>query len=164
MKCVECRVPMETRRENYRYDECGLPNVVLKGVDVHYCSKCGKRAVTIVKIDQLHGAIAMEVVKKRARLTPVEARFLRKYLGLNGVDLARKLGVDPATVSRWETQDDKTMSTQADRLLRFMVAANQREHDYFREHLEDVAVDDPAPLRIGLCRGDEGWDASGQAA
>ncbi|MGQ0732251.1 MAG: helix-turn-helix domain-containing protein [Acidobacteriota bacterium] len=33
---------------------------------------------------------------------PPEIRFLRKQLGLSGIDLAMHLGATPESVSRWE--------------------------------------------------------------
>ena len=50
-----------------------------------------------------------------------EIRFLRKSLKLSGLELAKLIGVDNATLSRWE-QGAKQISKQSDRLLRLIYA------------------------------------------
>jgi putative zinc finger/helix-turn-helix YgiT family protein len=155
MKCAECHAEMTSRRENYKYDASGLPNVTLLGVEVRICPDCGEREVVIPKIEELHRAIARAVIGKAARLVPEEVRFLRKVLGLSGADFAKRMGVDPTTVSRWET-GTQPIGPQADRLLRLMVVVSPPKSDYAVETLADIE-DDAKPLRLRLEPTRAGW-------
>ena len=82
MRCVKCHTKMQARRAaDHVYAESGLPNVVLKGVEIARCPACGEEAVGIPRIEQLHRLLAHLVIRQRARLAPGEVRFLRKDLG-----------------------------------------------------------------------------------
>ena len=81
MKCVECGSPMRTRKENYRYDECGLKHVTFVGVDVARCPRCGNYEISIPHIEELHRLLAKVLIEKSTRFTGEEIRFLRKGLG-----------------------------------------------------------------------------------
>ena len=124
MKCLNCGTPMKSRKENYHYTESGLPNIVLADVEVRNCAKCGEREVVIPRLDELHRAIAREVIEQEAKLGAEQIRFLRKYLGWSQADLAAHMSVQGETVSRWET-GNQDMGPVADRLLRLLV--NNRE-------------------------------------
>src|SRR5712691_1924098 len=128
MNCQDCGAEMKTSRENYRYDESGLPYVVLSGVEVGHCPKCGLREVAIVGMDNLHGLIARMVAQKSNRLTSEEVRFLRKYLGFSSVDFAEIVGVSAETVSRWE--NGKQLSPIADRLIRMLAIGTLPATEY----------------------------------
>jgi putative zinc finger/helix-turn-helix YgiT family protein len=122
---------MVNERVNYRYAESGLPNVVLVGIEVRRCPKCGEEAISIPRIEELHKTLAMALIHERARLASYEIRFLRKWLGLSGVDFARRMGVNQATVSRWEsTEKPQPMGPIADRLLRMLVVHGQPIAEY----------------------------------
>ena len=86
MKCTECGTTMKTQRENYRYDESGLKEVTLVGIEVSRCPRCGNYEVSIPHMEDLHRLIARAVIEKTTRLTSEEVRFLRKSLGWSGVD------------------------------------------------------------------------------
>jgi len=149
MKCLECDGVMKARKEAFRYDACGLPGVTLVGVTVSRCPDCGEVEVTIPQIEKLHRAIAETLARKRKRLMPQEVRFLRKWLGLSGVDFADLMGVTPETVSRWE-QGATPMGLVAERLLRCFVLTREPESEYRLEAFKGVGVDRAAPVKIGL--------------
>ena len=109
-------------RERHAYDESGLPNVLLAGVEVRRCHSCGDKEVSIPDIDGLHRAMAKCIIEKRPSLTGSEIRFLREFLDLSATALAEQMGVDPSTLSRWEN-DAQSPTATADRLIRMMVAA-----------------------------------------
>jgi putative transcriptional regulator len=157
MKCIECGHAMNTTTENHRYEPvAGFP-VLLMGLRVHRCPECGEVDAAIPNIEGLHRALADGVIRKRARLSPPETRFLRKYLGLSGVDFAERIGVDPATVSKWEN-GSQAMGTTADRLLRLMVAHGTPIDSYPIETLSEVAREEAKSERIGMrFQRDEGW-------
>lgn len=129
MKCLNCGTPMKSRKENYHYTESGLSNIVLADVDVRSCAKCGEREVVIPRLDELHRAIAREVIEQKGQLVPEQIRFLRKYLGWSQSDLAAHMSVQSETVSRWETGNQE-MGPVADRLLRLLVANQEPATSY----------------------------------
>ena len=157
MKCMSCdKGALVMTRENVRDTGSGLPGVTLLGVEVSHCPVCGDREIAIPCIEALHRALALALVGKHARLTPEEVRFLRTYLGWSGRDFARMMGVDPSTVSRWEK--DQPMGEIADRLLRAYVLLRRPVDSYPVDQLGDVAVSDPAPLRVTLRSARDGWE------
>ena len=147
-KCTECGEEMVATREDRPYSK--LPGVLLRGVEVMRCPKCGESEVVIPKPNQLGDLLARHLIEKRDRLVGPEVRFLRAHLGLPSAELARRMGVSPETVSRWENGKD-TMGPVADRLLRLMVAG-----DMPREALAGIG-DDPKPLSLIVRVGRAGW-------
>ena len=127
MKCINCGHTMTTKRENVPYT--ALPGTVLVGVPVSRCSSCGEYEVAIPAIDELNRVLADAVIRKRARLTGGEVRFLRSYLGYSAADFAKLIGSDPATVSRWES-DKQAIGHHTDLLLRAMVALDRKVDEY----------------------------------
>ena len=159
MKCPECgQGELVESRENHRYAESGLPNVVLEDVLVRRCGRCGAHLVSLPHLAELHRCLALGLIDKKGRLSPPEIRFLRKSLGWSGADFARKFHVRPEQVSRWESDRSRTkMSISNELLLRSTVAHGHRVEDY-PDRLEVVATtDEPAPSLLSLRRNDEGW-------
>jgi len=149
--CVDCGGRMKSGRENYRYKESGLSNVVLLNVEVRRCRECGEEEVVLPRIEELHRVLAVAVAEKAERLVPEEIRFLRKYLGWSGVDFAAYFGVKPETVSRWEN-GAKRMSLPSERFLRFCALAIEPIEDY--SILLDMAAEDAAERRYRLALSD----------
>ena len=161
--CIECGAGMETRRENYRYTASGLPHVTLHQVEVSRCPHCGETEVAIPHIEALHRALAKAIIQHPTRLAPEEIRYLRKYLGWAGVDFAAIMGVDPATVSRWE-RGATPMGPQADRLLRTLVVNLAPVQDYSPDRLQALLtaiVEEATPhvLYVGLDANEKDWVA-----
>jgi putative zinc finger/helix-turn-helix YgiT family protein len=166
MKCPQCRHEMVRSTENHRYTESGLSNVVLVDVEVRHCPQCGEHTVSIPRIEQLHQAIAMELIRYTGRLAPSEIRFLRKWLGWSGVDFAKHMGVAPETVSRWEsTESPKPMGGPAERLLRLAVAYGQPIDEYSISMLTEIN-DDQAPSSplLAMKPARRGWATTKLAA
>jgi len=90
-----------TRLIDYRYDESGLDNVILKGLRV-VIDDDGEEVVTIPNINLLHRVLASLVASKETGLQPKELRFLRTELGLTQAELADRVGKDAQTIGRWE--------------------------------------------------------------
>ena len=160
MNCFECeKGKMSESSDAYRYYESGLPNVVLVGVTVYRCKDCGAEYVSIPDIEGLHRALAMVVITKDGRLTPAEVRFLRKSLGWSGADFARKFHVSPSAVSRWESEQSKSLMSKANELrLRDMVAHGKKIEDY-ESHMEDIALEESAsPINFKLIHERSGWN------
>lgn len=88
-------------RLDYRYDECGLDNVILVGLEV--CEDDGgEDVVTIRNINGLHRAIAEGIARKPTGVTGRELRFVRTELGMTQAELANIVSKDVQTVGRWE--------------------------------------------------------------
>ncbi len=156
MKCVECGSPMKTRKENYRYEECGLKHVTLVGVDVARCPRCGNYEISIPHIEELHRLLAKVLIEKSSRFTGEEIRFLRKSLGWSGSDFAKHMGVAEETVSRWEN-DAAPIGPQADRLLRFLVAQGRLTTTYPTERLKEIDLRKATSTHVTLATRKEQW-------
>ena len=154
---------MKTTTENRLYVESGLPNVVLVGVDVRRCPKCGAFEVLLPRVAELYRVIAKAVIHKPARLSGAEVKFLRKHLGWSGADFAAHMGVDPTTVSARE-HERKPFGTSSDRLLRLMVARQAPVEDYSLDQLTKIAdVQQGPPRNVEIRSRDHGWQMSASA-
>ena len=118
MICHECGKKMRRVKRDYVYTEAGLDGIILKGIWVYECG-CGEIMPEIKNIEGLHKAIAYALVKKSNSLSGKELRFIRKEMGLKAKELASVLGVDPVSVSRWETSSVK-ISMATDKLVRML--------------------------------------------
>lgn len=86
---------------DYRYDECGLDNVILKGLRVMKADD-GEEVITIPNIGQLHRVLTLAVACKEGGLEPKELRFLRTEMGLTQAQLAALVGKEVQAIARWE--------------------------------------------------------------
>jgi putative transcriptional regulator len=122
--CPRCGGPIETRVSTndtpYRYTISGLNNVLLIGVAVNACPKCGLEAPTIPKAGELHRLIVDGLLSREARLSGEEVRFLRKQAGFSAKKFAALLGISAEHLSRFENGD--RVSESVDRLARAIVA------------------------------------------
>jgi putative zinc finger/helix-turn-helix YgiT family protein len=157
MKCPECGTAMRTKKERYRYDECGLKYVTLAGVEVNRCPRCGNHEVSIPHIEELHRLIARVLIEKRTRFRGEEVGFLRKSLGWSGADFAKHMGVTNQTVSRWEN-DAAPIGPQADRLLRLIVAQGRLTMQYPTERLARINPNKASATRVELETRGEQWE------
>lgn len=142
VKCFDCRSSelITETIANYRYDECGLPNITLKSITQRRCPNCGSTFVSIPGMKGLHRSIAIALISQNSKLTPAEIRFLRKSLGWSASDFARKFHTSAPVISRWESERmSKSMSTANELLLRVLVAQGQKIENY-QEHLEELEL------------------------
>jgi putative zinc finger/helix-turn-helix YgiT family protein len=157
MKCRECReAELNISHENYRYDESGLPDVTLVGVEIRRCPNCGFQMVAIPRMEELHRKLAQAVATHVARLSGPEIRFLRKYLGYSQKDFAGIMGVEPETASNWE-RDVKPIGPTADRLLRMFVMRSKPVEEYPNDEMANVAQPDAATPKLRLRPERGGW-------
>lgn len=119
MKCTNCGHQMAKHIDNYHYTESGLDNVVLTGLTLYKCSKCGEAIPQIPDINGLHESIGIAISKSEKVLRGSEIRFLRKELGLKAQELADLLGVYKVSVSRWENEKEQ-IGAGNDRLVRVL--------------------------------------------
>ncbi|MGD9125350.1 MAG: YgiT-type zinc finger protein [Desulfarculaceae bacterium] len=122
MLCPSCGKEMKHYRADYQAREVGLDNVVVQDAEQWAC-KCGEQVVELPH-GRLRSEVGRALLEKRSPLTGPEIRFLRKAMALKGVELARLMGVNEATLYRWES-GDKPISAVSDRLLRLLYAARK---------------------------------------
>jgi putative zinc finger/helix-turn-helix YgiT family protein len=142
--CTNCKEPVTPDRRDYQYIESGLSNVILEGVEVAVCPKCGTSDVVIPRMAKVHRAIAQALANSPARLTGEQLRFLRKHLGLSGEQLGGYLHTDRTKISKWERGEDQ-IGPATDRLIRLLAAALDRELrpgvSAVAEHLPQISDD-----------------------
>ncbi len=112
--CLQCE-KADTRVKTIDHDVghlLGLRQVILAGLRTPVCPKCGWVDVPGEVIDGAAFFVAALVLRTEA-LDRFETRFLRKLLGLTQGELANELGVDRATVNRWENAGRPTPGTNA---------------------------------------------------
>ena len=106
----------------FQYTQCGLDDVWLANgyriVETEY-----GRGVAIENADELHQVIARAIIDNVRPIRGQDARFLRVTLELSQTDLGKLLGVDRATVIRWEKARQKALSLMADIAIRETYAA-----------------------------------------
>lgn len=103
----------------FEYTSCGLRGVFLRNGYVMSDTPYGE-AVAIHDLEGLHRAIGLNIVRRKATLSPEEVRFLRKELDLSQAHLAKIFGSSESSVRNWESTSDgrAKISGPADRMLR----------------------------------------------
>lgn len=102
----------------YHYRECGLDNVWLSNGYKVKETNYGE-AVTVVDVDGLVAALALNLTEKKGQLTGKEFRFLRLWLCMSQEGIARLMSVQEQSVSLWERTGRVTK--QGDTLVRLLV-------------------------------------------
>ena len=114
----------------FHYTQCGLDNVWLSGSGVQVQETEYGKAFSIDRADQLHEAIARSIINDPHPLRGQEARFLRVLMNLSQEAMAKALGVDRATIIRWERGRDKALGTIQDIAVRTSYAARSNGDDF----------------------------------
>ena len=120
---------MSARSDLFHYVQCGLDDVWLTSgvelVETEYGS-----GFRIANADELHEAIAKSIIHGNRRLRGQEARFLRTQLNLSQEGIAKILGVDRATVIRWERTRERPLTIMQDIAVRTTYAARLASDDF----------------------------------
>jgi putative transcriptional regulator len=119
MLCSNCKAKMREIKTDYRYNESGLDNVILKGITAYECPACKAISPVMKNIKMIHLSIAEAVADKDSLLTGKELAFLRKEMGIKAKGLAQIFGVHKVTLSRWENEKEP-VSPPCDRLIRVL--------------------------------------------
>jgi transcriptional regulator with XRE-family HTH domain len=122
-QCEKCGGKLAMRvLPEYQHEVIGLPGVVLVDtVEERYCINCGEVAsVSFPNLPGMIAAIAVTRAKHRQKLGGRDIRFMREALGWSSRELAEKLGLNAATMSRLEN-DRQAMGSTSEKLLRVMV-------------------------------------------
>jgi transcriptional regulator with XRE-family HTH domain len=110
----------------YRYKASGLSNVYLVGIKLRVCPKCHSEVPVIPRMADLQSLLAHLLLEKPEGLIGEELRFLRKHIGLSGVEFAARIQIDASTLSRIEN-DQQPMGKSTDKLARAVVIAGIEE-------------------------------------
>ncbi len=114
-------------RLDYRYDECGLDNVILVGLEACEDDE-GSLVVTIQHVNVLHRAIVKAIATKPSGITGREVRFIRTELGLTQAEFAARINKDAQTVARWEKGKNPVDPT-ADTVIRVLALEHVGEKE-----------------------------------
>ncbi len=120
--CSNCGTEARVVRGSYLFKDSGLRNVVLQGIEIVRCPKCGNEDPIIPGVNDLMRTLALAVTRKPYRLAGEEVRFLRKYLKMTGDEFSRLIHVDKTTLSKWENNEDP-VGEQSDLLVRSVALA-----------------------------------------
>ena len=119
----------------YHYTECGLDNVWLSNGYQEKKTAYGK-AVSITQAAGLHKVLSEELIKKPARLTGKEFRFLRVQLGLSQLAIGKAQGVSEQNVSLWERHGKVPKAN--DQLMRVMYLLHASNDKLLRESFDRI--------------------------
>ncbi|RZJ46499.1 MAG: helix-turn-helix domain-containing protein [Brevundimonas sp.] len=104
---------------DYRYEECGLDNVILVGLPC--CEDDdGDLVIHVPNINVLHRSLAGAIAHKGTSINAQELRFLRTELGMSQAELAELVNRDGQTIGRWE-RGEKPIDRSAETLIRILV-------------------------------------------
>jgi|SRR5215213_6759772 len=139
MKCDNCNsVTVVQKGATYHYKECGIDRVYLNNIKIRVCEACGAQSPRIPRISEIHRTLGEAIALQPAPLAGADSRLLRKQLGLKAREWASLIGIDPATLSRWEN-GEQAIGTQSDLLTRLLYIRlrQEREGSVLSEPLAD---------------------------
>ncbi len=169
-RCAECGAAQHIERRTTDYPESGLANVQLINVPVWVCER-GHEELEVPAVNQLHELLASMVVRKPARLSGAEIKFLRKRVGLSGKTFAERIGITPVQLSRLET-GARPVTQRTDLLIRLAIAAFMAARDAkafpadltpFIDKLEAWDIGSHRLRHCDQATPDREWEAEGQA-
>lgn len=134
---VEGLCVMSVRDDLFNYTQCGLDNVWLRGGVTKEETGYGG-GFSVEHADELHHAIAKAIINENRPLRGQEARFLRVLLNLSQEAMAKALGVDRATVIRWERARDRALTTMQDIAVRTTYAARTNKDDFVLDVIREL--------------------------
>jgi len=150
----------------HHYRECGLDYVyLLNGFKIH--EKPYGKGVSIQFADELHAAIAREIVTSPRPIRGQEARYLRSLLDLSQADLARTIGTTRISITRWEGKPNQALPGTADTALRLIYTNHadagsliKRTMDVLRERDDAAHGKKALPNKITLRARGGDWDTA----
>jgi DNA-binding transcriptional regulator YiaG len=134
MKCVACQKPM---RDGAVVHEFLVSGVKVRGSLPAKTCACGEQIIEGDALAALELAAAHALGQHGVR-TAEAFRFMRKALALRAVDLGALIGIEPETISRWET-DKRDIDVRAFALLAELVADRVAGRTDTEERLKRLA-------------------------
>jgi YgiT-type zinc finger domain-containing protein len=120
---------LKSETRNLKYEASGLENVVIRGVKVYHCDKCGERYIQYGNLDEIDAAVADALLRKEKPLTGKEIRFLRTWKGYSGQRFAKLLNSSPAHLYRIEASNGAA-NDKFDRLVRLAIMSMTTDRNY----------------------------------
>jgi putative transcriptional regulator len=143
----------------YHYTESGLRNVWLANGYDKRATPYGK-GIAIQNVEDLHRAIARQLVRLPRPLKGAEFRFLRKELELSQAALAIYLGCNIQSLARWEKGASR-ISKPAERLLRAFYSESDQGNVQIRKLIERIAERQADPVsKLEFTRQHGEWKAA----
>jgi len=106
MRCLECDKNVPSPVMDYWYRECGLDNVLLRGIQVLLCPVHGQMPI-FPQIGRLHSLIADTLGQKKNR-SQQEERFLAQVEGrVSAGGWARVISSRDVLIFSWHTPPPK---------------------------------------------------------
>jgi DNA-binding transcriptional regulator YiaG len=132
-----------TRADLFHYTQCGLDNIWLAN-GVHREETPYGAGFRIEHASELHDAIATSIINDAHPMRGQEARFLRVALNLSQEGMAKALGVDRATVIRWERAREKPLAVMQDIAIRTTYAARAEDEEFLVGVIKELQETDEA--------------------
>jgi len=115
-----------------RYEDTSLglpyPVVLFDSAEEEIDDATGERiGISVPHVEGLVAAIAVARALCPIQLEGAEVKFVRRAIGLSGKDFAEGLGLDPATLSRWENGKQE-VGAWADKQVRMAAVISLGDH------------------------------------
>jgi len=132
-KCSKCGTAVKMKQiAEYHLDTAGLPNVWLLNIDGYECDNCHNRSVILPNYGMLMLLIVEILIFKNESYSNQELRFILKFFGIKGKELAGKLGTSQKTVSFWLNGKNKISPAYGIKLRKYLSS-------YFSDYLSERA-------------------------
>lgn len=142
----------------HHYTECGLDNVWLANGYTTKTTAYGP-AVAVARADELMLLLAQRIVRKPARLSGKEFRFLRVQMGISQSALAKAQGVSEQAVSLWERHGKVPKANDA--LIRLCYLSHASGDEPLRDAFQRVMeVERLIHQKIVATAGPRGWKST----
>ena len=160
--CGNCggEVTLLRRVAAFSHEVSGIAVELRDSAEEYSCAACGSKAVMIPNHEGLVAAVALVLAQSPSKLNGVEAKFLRKALGLAAAKLAQKLEMSAEHLSRWE-RGHLAMGSANERNLRCLVALEMQAKApaidvdikaIFEMDLSPIRSTSRAPIRLELVK------------
>lgn len=125
-------------KKSYHYTLSGLHNVYLINGFTEHSTPYGK-GISIDNIEDLHKAIARDLIYAQRRLQPEEYRFLRKEMGCSQGSFGLTIGVNEQTIARIEKGEIAPPKAHFEAVFRALAAeVILKEKSEMKTLLEDI--------------------------